>query len=59
MIKRYIDCIKALFAPHSADVTWLTALLCRATYHKRGVVWHNVGGSEPDMTCKSCGDDLS
>jgi hypothetical protein len=23
-----------------------------------GVVWYNIAGFEPDMTCKNCGDDL-
>ena len=31
---------------------------CRAAGHPEGVWWHNMGGYEPDMTCKGCGDDL-
>lgn len=36
----------------------LTAAICRAKGHPCGVVWDNPSGSEPDMTCKNCGDDL-
>lgn len=35
----------------------LRAVWCRGTGH-RGVVWYNIGGDAPDMTCKGCGDDL-
>jgi hypothetical protein len=31
---------------------------CRARNHPYGVVWFNVGGLEPDMTCYGCGEDL-
>jgi len=37
----------------------IRALLCRLGGHKCGVIWYNVGGSEPDMHCSNCGDDLS
>jgi len=33
-------------------------VLCRLHGHPCGVVWHNPGGFEPDMTCRKCGDDL-
>lgn len=32
--------------------------LCRARGHPCGVWWYNVGGLEPDMHCKDCGDHL-
>lgn len=38
---------------------WWTSILCRLKGHPYGVVWFNVGGYEPDMHCKNCGDDLS
>lgn len=31
---------------------------CRAAGHPDGVWWYNMSGTEPDMTCKCCGDDL-
>jgi hypothetical protein len=31
---------------------------CRLRGHPRGVVWYNVGGSEPDMRCRDCGEYL-
>jgi len=34
------------------------ALICRWRGHPCGVVWYNAGGTEPDMHCKNCGDDL-
>ena len=33
-------------------------LICRWQSHKCGVIWYNIGGIEPDMHCKNCGDDL-
>jgi len=36
----------------------IRAFFCRMNGHKCGVVWYNVCGYEPDMTCKNCGDDL-
>ncbi len=37
---------------------WLQAVGCRARGHPYGVVYYNPNGSEPDMTCTNCGDDL-
>jgi len=31
---------------------------CRVEHHPEGVWWYNVGGTEPNMRCKTCGDDL-
>jgi len=36
----------------------LRAIFCRMGQHKAGVWWFNMGGFEPDMHCKNCGDDL-
>lgn len=37
----------------------LRAFWCRNKGHNKcGVVWYNIGGCEPDMHCKNCGDDL-
>jgi hypothetical protein len=36
----------------------LTKVICRWRLHPDGVVWQNIGGLEPDMRCKICGDDL-
>jgi len=50
---------KYLFAKRaSKDILWLVVLKCRMRGHPCGVVWYNVSGLEPDMTCKVCGDDL-
>jgi len=35
----------------------LRAIICRYRGHP-GVVWYNPNGSEPDMHCRNCGDDL-
>ena len=51
--------IKYLFAKKVSDINWLIVLWCRWRGHPAGVVWHNIGGLEPNMTCKICGDDLS
>lgn len=32
--------------------------LCNKWDHPAGVYWFNVCGIEPDMRCKSCGEDL-
>lgn len=32
--------------------------LCRLRGHPNGVWWYNLHGSEPDMRCKDCDDDL-
>ncbi len=31
---------------------------CRAAGHPEGPWYYNMGGYEPDMTCKGCGDEL-
>lgn len=35
-----------------------TRAVCRWRGHPAGVWWFNVGGLEPDMHCKGCGEDL-
>lgn len=35
-----------------------TAFWCRSKGHPYEVWWYNPGGSEPDMHCKNCDDDL-
>jgi hypothetical protein len=51
---------KYMFAKRAyKDIPWSTVLLCRWFKHPAGVVWYNPNGSEPDMHCKNCGDDLS
>ena len=36
----------------------LRAFWCRCRHHPFGVIWYNVSGLEPDMSCTNCGDDL-
>lgn len=31
---------------------------CRRKSHPCGVIWFNVSGLEPDMTCRDCYDNL-
>lgn len=38
---------------------YLQERLVRECDHSCGVVWHNVGGTEPDMRCQNCGRDLA
>ena len=40
-----------------APVSW-TAFWCRVHGHPGGPVWYNGMGTEPDMTCRDCGDNL-
>jgi hypothetical protein len=55
----FLDWYKYLFAPRAdKEIPWLTVVKCRSQGHPCGVVWYNVCGYEPDMTCKDCGDDL-
>lgn len=35
----------------------IRTIICRARGHA-GVIFYNPSGSEPDMTCKFCDDDL-
>ena len=37
---------------------YVTRLFCRVNGHPCGVYFYNVGGSEPDMHCRGCGEDL-
>lgn len=32
--------------------------LCRLKGHPHGPVYFNVGGLEPDMSCRDCGEEL-
>ena len=41
----------------SKPFSW-NAFFCRMRGHPCGVVYYNATGTEPDMTCKNCGDDL-
>jgi hypothetical protein len=43
---------------HSGDRSRLAVMWCRMRGHPHGVWWYNVGGYEPDMHCKTCGDNL-
>lgn len=37
---------------------YLARCLCRGRGHPAGVFFYNVGGTEPDMHCMGCGEDL-
>ena len=39
-------------------VDWAIRLWCRLRGHPAGIVFYNVGGLEPDYTCKGCGDQI-
>jgi hypothetical protein len=48
-----------LCAPRSwRSPMWPLVVWCRLNGHPAGPIWHNPGGTEPDMHCKFCGDDL-
>jgi len=32
--------------------------ICRLQGHKCGVIWYNLNGTAPNMTCKNCEDYL-
>ena len=49
---------KYLLGKSSGDLGIIKTALCRARGHPNGVVWYNFCGSEPDMHCKDCGDNL-
>ena len=53
-----MEYIKYLFSRKDSDYTWMEVILCRLRNHPAGVIWHNLNGLEPDMTCKGCGDNL-
>lgn len=48
-----------LLAKKDEDESWWTVINCRRRGHPYGVIWYSSYGTEPDMTCKNCGDDLS
>ena len=55
-IKEFRQCV---LSKHEPDYgIKLHAMICRIEGHPHGVIWYNVNGFEPDMTCKNCGDDL-
>jgi hypothetical protein len=50
--------LQYLLAKPSRRSNFWTAFWCRLGGHKCGPWWYNPGGSEPDMRCKNCGDEL-
>lgn len=61
MIARWFmrDWWRYLLAPRSyQSESWWQTFWCRVQGHPEGVWWFNPGGSEPDMHCKNCGDDI-
>lgn len=44
--------------PLSLWAAYIFRCQCRARNHPYGVHWYNVGGTEPDMDCRGCGEDL-
>jgi len=53
-----MEFIKYLFSKKSPNYNWFKVIVCRLMNHPTGVVWFNLDGLEPDMTCKGCGDNL-
>jgi hypothetical protein len=46
-----------LFKPRvDKSISMLAVMKCRMQGHPCGVVWYNYSASEPDYTCKFCGD---
>lgn len=54
----YDDCYGYRWHWLDRQRTRLDTIICRWRGHPCGVVWYNLGGYEPNMTCKNCGDDL-
>jgi len=52
------DYLKYLFSKLGDEP--IRRLICRIRNHPCGVVWYtsNPEATEPDMTCKNCGEDL-
>ena len=42
----------------SSYTNWWVRFHCRRKGHPCGPWYHNIGGLEPDMHCKHCGDYL-
>jgi hypothetical protein len=40
------------------DHTGWRNIFCRMRGHQAGVVWYDPTGSEPDMHCRNCDEDL-
>ena len=38
--------------------SWWTRFWCRVNGHPEGPWYYNANGSEPNMHCKNCGDEL-
>lgn len=44
--------------PFARVVNYVARCWCRANGHHAGVWFYNIGGLEPDMRCKGCGEDI-
>lgn len=44
--------------PRRGNASRLATMLCRLRGHPAGVGWYNSMGTEPNMHCRTCGDDL-
>lgn len=48
-----------VFARGNGYGPYFETVLCRLAGHPAGVWWYTSHGLEPDMRCKTCGDDLA
>jgi hypothetical protein len=56
----HLEWYKYLFTnlPNDTIIEKGRVILCRMKGHPAGPVWFTSTGTEPDMTCNNCGDDL-
>ncbi len=47
-----------IFEEKDCDVSWFRVIICRWRNHPYNVVWYNFQGTEPNMRCSNCRDDL-
>lgn len=47
-----------LFSKPEDGTSWITSIWCRIQGHPKGPIWFAAGQMDPDMHCKTCGDDL-
>lgn len=60
---KIVDQLLLWFSPHwwrylLTDCRGWENFRCRVHGHPDGVWFYNVGGLEPDMRCKDCGENL-
>lgn len=47
-----------IFEEKNPEVSWFRVIICRWKDHPHEIVYYNFQGTEPDMRCSNCRDDL-